>query len=130
MYLIGVVIKVLLHVRFNPINVKVSYLLDFIIISNFKFILILFYILANSQKKENTAASSSKKKSKKFIVINSDNENNCNNNKENISADNLEYQEKVLSLKERELSLREREAKVHALELANLEMEKKLKFSN
>ena len=88
----------------------------------------MFYILANTQKKEtrksNTHASS--KRTKKTIVINSDDE----NDKENKVAYDLEYQEKALALKERELSLREREAKVHALELSNLEKEQKLKSAN
>ena len=39
----------------------------------------------------------------------------------NLNFNELEYREKKLALKEREILLREREAKVHVMELSNLE---------
>jgi len=47
-----------------------------------------------------------------------------------INFNELEYQEKKLALKEREISLREREAKVHMIELSNLEKERELKLNS
>ncbi|CAG8543611.1 10254_t:CDS:2 [Racocetra persica] len=53
-----------------------------------------------------------------------------NDRKESSSINKLEYQERLLALKERELALREREAKVHSIELANLEKVQKLKSAS
>ncbi len=95
----------------------------------------MYLLAASTQKKEsvkwkqNTRANSSKKKPKKVIVINSDDEHD--DNKENKSVvDEFEYQERSLALKERELALREREAKIHALELSNIERERQLSLTN
>uniref|UniRef100_U9U0D8 Uncharacterized protein n=1 Tax=Rhizophagus irregularis (strain DAOM 181602 / DAOM 197198 / MUCL 43194) TaxID=747089 RepID=U9U0D8_RHIID len=66
----------------------------------------------------------SNKKTKTIVTI-SDSDDNCddNNNKENLNlnSNELEYQERELALKERQILLREREAKVHVMELSNLE---------
>ena len=49
---------------------------------------------------------------------------------ESSKIDKLEYKERLLALKEREIALREHEAKVHSVELANLEKEQNLKSTN
>ncbi|GET65157.1 kinase-like domain-containing protein [Rhizophagus irregularis DAOM 181602=DAOM 197198] len=46
----------------------------------------------------------------------------------NLNFNELEYQERELALKEREILLRECEAKVHVMELSNLEKEQELKL--
>ncbi|CAG8733433.1 29685_t:CDS:2, partial [Racocetra persica] len=56
----------------------------------------------------------------KVIIINSE-DSNESDQKESLTINKLEYQKRLLALKERELALREREAKVHSVELANLE---------
>ncbi|CAG8458741.1 19670_t:CDS:2 [Racocetra fulgida] len=77
-------------------------------------------------KKKKTAKT---KKKSEVITINSEDssENDC---KESSSINKLEYQERILAIKERELALREREAKVHSIELENLEKEQKLKSAS
>ena len=73
--------------------------------------------------------SGNKRKRKKGIVIDSDTkdemEGGSRNKKNKLVSrfDELEYQERDLALKERELALREREAKIHVIELSNLEKE-------
>ncbi|CAG8801974.1 8565_t:CDS:1, partial [Racocetra persica] len=72
-----------------------------------------------------------KKSEKKSEVIAIDSEDSNESDFKEISeANKLEYQEQCLALKEHELDLREREAKIHLIELANLEKEQKLKSAN
>ncbi|CAI2178429.1 2587_t:CDS:2 [Funneliformis geosporum] len=78
--------------------------------------------------------SDNKKRSRKSIVIDSDikvkNEDNGKENKLILRFNKLKYWEKDLVLKEHELVLRESEAKIHIVELTNLEKEHQLKLTN
>ncbi|CAG8672428.1 11186_t:CDS:2, partial [Racocetra fulgida] len=66
---------------------------------------------------------------RKAIVIHSEGSSESEH-EESSKIDKLEYQEWLLALKEHELALRECEAKVHSVELANLEKEQRLKPTN
>ncbi|CAG8637697.1 643_t:CDS:2, partial [Cetraspora pellucida] len=83
------------------------------------------------KNKRRKSTKTKKKIEKKSEVITIDSEDLSENNfKETSKVNNLEYQERRLTLKERELDLREREAKIHSIELANLEKKQKLKSTN
>ncbi|CAG8605913.1 14758_t:CDS:1, partial [Racocetra fulgida] len=76
-------------------------------------------------------AKTKQKSEKKPEVITVDSEDlNESNFKEISEANKLKYQEQHLALKKHELDLREHKAKIHLIELANLEKEQKLKSTN
>ncbi|CAG8492863.1 6591_t:CDS:2, partial [Racocetra fulgida] len=83
---------------------------------------------SNKSTKNKRKKSAKTKKKSEAIVIHSE-DSNESGHEESSKIDKLEYQERLLALKERELALREREAKVHSVELTNLEKEQKLNYN-
>ncbi|RIB26454.1 hypothetical protein C2G38_2240742 [Gigaspora rosea] len=66
---------------------------------------------------------------RKVITVDSETSSE-NDDKKSQTINTLEYQERQLVLKEHALALRECEAKIHSIELVNLEKEQKLKSAN